>query len=102
MLGILCTNTALDSVTMLTKVLLLIAKWLTISYTNLLLNEINAYNLLCDRMLYLKTSIHLKEIELMVLVNKELDSTSTLIAYSLCSCHSLCTHLHTEIVVKEW
>ena len=100
--GVLGTNTAFDGVTTLLDVVLSERERLTIGNENLLLHEVDAHNLLSDRMLNLKAGVHLKEVEVLVLIDEELDGTCTHIAHSLGSCHSGSTHLGTELRIEEW
>ena len=63
---------------------------------DLLLNKIDASDLLGDRMFDLKSSVHLKEEEALVLVNEEFNSTSALVAACSSERNSLFSHFCTS------
>lgn len=78
--------------TTLLQIFLFEMKRLIVCNTELFLYQVNTYNFFCNRMFYLKTSIHFKEIEIAVLVNKEFNCSCSLIIYSLGSRYSSLTH----------
>ena len=72
--------------TALEQFLLLEAEFLAIGHTYLLLNQVNAHNLLGYRVLHLQTGVHFEEIEVAILVDKKLNSSCTTIVNGLGGC----------------
>ena len=85
-------NTAFDSVTAELYVVLRNAERETCGYLYLSLNEIETGNFFCDRMLDLYTGIHLHEVEVMLFVNEELDSTGVAVIALFCGSYGSCAH----------
>ena len=75
---------------------------LTIGNENLLLHEVDAHNLLGDRMLNLQTGVHLKEVEILVFVYEKLYSACAHISHCLGCCHCGGAHLGAELIGEEW
>lgn len=76
LLWILGVDTGLDSPSVNLDVLLLGGQLLVGSNTDHLLDQIHTGNVLSDRVLDLKTGVHLEEVKVAGRVNKELDGTS--------------------------
>jgi hypothetical protein len=74
---------------------LLESKRIASSNQDLLLNKIDASDLLGDRMFDLKSSVHLKEKEALMFVNEEFNSTSALVAACSSERNSLFSHFCT-------
>ena len=80
---VLRVDAAFDGVTAHDEVLLLEGDRLTRRDAKLLADEVNAGDLLGDRMLDLNAGVHLAEIEVAVLVNEKLDGARTAVADAL-------------------
>jgi hypothetical protein len=68
---------------------------------NLLLNEVNTSDFLGDRMFDLKTRVHFKEVEVLVLIYQELDCSSALVAARPSETNCLFSHKCTSLRVHE-
>ena len=82
-------------------ILLLDSEFMPVSDKNLLLHKIEAHHLLSNRMLHLQTGVHLEEVEVLVLIDKELDGASSHIAHGLGCGYSSCTHLLAKLWIEE-
>ena len=85
---ILGTDTAFDGMTTLFQIFLLEMKRFIISNAKLFLNQVYTYYFFSNRMFNLQTCIHFKEIEITMLVDQELNCSSSFIIYSFGSSHS--------------
>lgn len=83
-------------------ILLFKSKWVTSSNEDLLLNQIDASNLLSNWMLYLESCVHFKEIEILVLVHEELNGTSGSVTTGGSQLNCLFTHLVSSCLVHNW
>lgn len=78
------------------------SKWVTSSNQDLLLNQVDTSDLLSNWMLYLKSSVHFKEIEILVLVHEELDGTCGCVTTGSSQLNCLFTHLVSSSLVHNW
>jgi hypothetical protein len=79
---ILSVNSVFGRVTVNLNIILLEGKRISSSNQDLLFNQINTGDLFSDGMLDLESSVHFKEIEVLVLIHQKLNSTSALISAS--------------------
>src|SRR5690606_25168416 len=66
------------------------------------LYQIEAGNQFSDRMLHLQSGVHLKEVEVAVAINDELDRTGGGVTNRLGQCYGLLTHGLAGRLVPEW
>ena len=69
---------------------------------NLLFNKIDAGNFLSDRVLNLETRVHFQEVEVLVCIHQELDSTGGVIVARTSKSYCLVSHLFTGNGVHSW
>ena len=68
---------------------------------DLLTNQIESNNLLCDRVFHLNTCIHFHEVEVPVFINQKLNRSSPFIGNEFCSFNSSIPHFLTELISHE-
>mmetsp|Transcript_20317 Transcript_20317/g.39855 ORF Transcript_20317/g.39855 Transcript_20317/m.39855 type:complete len:401 (+) Transcript_20317:1249-2451(+) len=101
--GVLSVNTSLVGPSKNRTVFLeeLIRKLVASGNTDHLLNKINARDKFGDRVLDLKTGVHLQEVKVAVLIAEELDSTGTLVVDSLCKLDGFSLHSLASFRVEK-
>ena len=94
---ILRVDAALDGVTADGQILLLKGQRLACRHAKLLADQINAGDLLGDRVLDLNAGVHLAEVEIAVVIDQEFDRTRVAVADALCQRNSRRGHLLAQL-----
>ena len=107
MIGILCVNSCLKSVSFNRDIFLFFFHWPTHSNVKLPSYEINSSYFFCYWMLYLKTGIHLhkpKSIFLQTIrpINNKFYCPCAFVAYSFSCTNSCSTHSISHFIGHSW